>query len=505
MDYNNFKIKNKEFSGALSTENYLRKNYTDWYFKLSEFKKNNNLLNRNFKELLYCYFTGDTKDKMCICGNPLNFYSIEKGYSKYCSVSCSNKNTVGIIKKIKEEKYGDPNFNNKEKFKKTIKEKIRKDGEKILEKRRKSKMEKYGDPNYTNTEKIRKSKKKTTILEMNDKISIYEMKVIDVFENSSYLVYCDRCKKESKILNCRINLRVRNSIDPCPSCNNYNSGISSTEKEVVDFISTLGVDFIENDKKILGGSEIDIYLPSKKIGFEYNGLYWHSEMHLDPDYHLIKQRKAEEKGIKLINIWADDWEFKKEIVKSKIKHLLGITENNIFARKCKIDLIDFKTAKKFLNENHIQGFCPFKIAIGLIYENKLVSLCTFGSRKITGKCENEILRFTNLINYHIPGGFSKMLKEYIRIYNPESLVTFADKSWSPFIENTYTKNGFVFIKETDPNYWYIVGDKRSHRYNFRKNILVRLGYPKELTEREIMASRKIYRIYDCGQYKYKLI
>jgi len=39
---------------------------------------------------------------------------------------------------------------------------------------------------------------------------------------------------------------------------------------------------------------------------------------------------------------------------------------------------------------------------------------------------------------------------------------------------------------------------RYHRLNFKKNRLVREGFDKNKTEKQIMFDRKIYRIYDCG-------
>ena len=80
-----------------------------------------------------------------------------------------------------------------------------------------------------------------------------------------------------------------------------------------------------------------------------------------------------------------------------------------------------------------------------------------------------------------------------------SLTTSIIVSFDPI----YNKIGFEFLHCTKPNYYYIEDHKRYHRYNYRKDILVKLGYPKELTEKQIMMDRKIYRIYDCGQYKYK--
>jgi len=504
MDYREFKLLNIKYSGSLSRENYIKNNFNNWHGELMIYKEKNKITNMDFKELLYSYFNNDTSEKKCACGNDLKFYSIDKGYSLYCGVSCSNKGNVEIIKKVKLEKYGDPNYNNKDKFKESIKSKIEKDGGAILDKRRTTKMERYGDPNFTNVDKIIGSKRITVISSIDEKIKKFEVSVINLLPDSSYLICCKKCGATSHISNSRINSRIRNSTDPCPICNNYNTGISASENNLAEFIDSLGIEIIKNDRKTLGGMEIDILIPSLNIGFEYNGLYWHSDINLSNGYHIKKQDLAKERGIKLINVWEDDWEFKREIVKSKIKHTMGITENVVFARKCKLEKIDFNLAKNFLNTNHIQGFCPFKIAMGLKLDGELISICTFGSRKISGRSANEILRFTNKINYHVPGAFSKIMNQYIKEYEPEELITFADRSWSPDHNNLYSNNGFEFLYTTKPNYWYIVDKRRVHRFNYRKDVLVKLGYPASLTEREIMMDRGINRIYDCGQYKYKL-
>lgn len=506
MDYFLFKDLNQKSSGSLSREDYMMKNYPEFYLELTLFSKNNDLTEFSFKEKLYMYFRKDhNKEKMCVCGKKLKFQSIEKGFTKYCGAKCANKNTVSLIKEIKEKRYGDPNFNNKEKFKESIKKKILEDGESILEKRRKTKFIKYGDPNFTNTEKIQRSKRNTIVKSISDKLYPFDIEILNIEKNSSLKIFCKKCSKESIVHNSTFNARLRKEIDPCPICINYSSGKSSAEEEIVDFINTLGFYCKRNDRSLLNGLEIDIYIESKNIGFEYNGLYWHSELNMEPNYHINKQDLANSLGIKLINIWEDDWIDKKEIIKSKIRHLLGVSENIVFARKCNlVKDIDFIKVKEFLENNHIQGFCPYKNSIGLEYDGNLIALCTFGKRKISGSKYTELLRFTNKIGYHIPGGFSKILKEYIRAEDPKELITFADRSWSPDNNTVYEKNNFEYLYSTKPNYYYIINKKRVHRYSFRKDVLIKEGFDPKLTEREIMLDRGIYRIYDCGQYKFRL-
>lgn len=50
---------------------------------------------------------------------------------------------------------------------------------------------------------------------------------------------------------------------------------------------------IRKDHIVLRGKEIDFYLPKYKIGIEYDGVYWHSEVYKDKDYHLNKTLECE--------------------------------------------------------------------------------------------------------------------------------------------------------------------------------------------------------------------
>ena len=42
-----------------------------------------------------------------------------------------------------------------------------------------------------------------------------------------------------------------------------------------------------------------------------------------------------------------------------------------------------------------------------------------------------------------------------------------------------------------------------HRFNFRKDKLIKEGFDSNKTEHEIMLERRIYRIYDSGHLKFK--
>lgn len=288
-------------------------------------------------------------------------------------------------------------------------------------------------------------------------------------------------------------------VHECPKCAVLES---KGEDEIYAFlVGLLGEDnVIQHDRIILGPKEIDIYIPSLKIGIEYDGLYWHSEIVKDTNYHLQKTEDCENKGIRLIHIFEDEWHNKQVIVKSMLKNLLGKTDRRIYARKCEIRQVSAPVATSFLDSNHLQGRCPSMLKLGLFYNDELVSLMAFGKSRHfigNGKTEWELLRFCNKINTNVIGAASKLLKHFIQEYNPNEIVSYADRRIS--VGNLYEKLGFELYNKSKPNYFYIIDNERKYRFNFRKNILMKkYGCPSDMSEHEFCLSQKWYRIYDCG-------
>ena len=291
----------------------------------------------------------------------------------------------------------------------------------------------------------------------------------------------------------------------CPYCV---GNISKPESDISNFISKY-VEIDTNNRKILSNSkEIDILIPSKNIAFEYDGLVWHSEKFgKDKLYHLNKTNECLKKGIKLIHIFEDEWVYKRDIVESRIKNILGMTENKIYARKCKIKEISSNDSSLFLKLNHLQGDCKSKYRYGLFYNDELVSVMTFGHlRKNLGnhgnESEFELLRFCNKLNTNVVGGASKLLKYFINTIKSDRIISYADKRWSN--GSLYKILGFKYIRDSEPGYFYIFGQRRENRFKFRKDVLVKQGFDKNKSEHEIMLERGIYRIYDCGMMVFEM-
>ena len=289
--------------------------------------------------------------------------------------------------------------------------------------------------------------------------------------------------------------RTRSNLPLCTVCYPISNSRSIKEEELYKFISSVyGDEIIQSYRD---GLEIDIYLPELKLGFEFNGLYWHSEEYKDKNYHLDKTKYFNEKGIRIIHIWEDDWDYKCDIVKSQIRNWTGNTKNRIFARKCKV--VEIKSSN-FLNENHIQGIDKSSLKLGLFFEEELVSTMTFDRFEGRKKMEDggwNLSRFCNKLDTNVIGGASKLLKYFINKYNPSRIVSYADRDWS--IGDLYYKLGFEKINDSLPDYKYLVDNKRIHKSNFKKSKIEYLN-----TESEYIKSHGIERVWDCGKIKFEM-
>ena len=290
----------------------------------------------------------------------------------------------------------------------------------------------------------------------------------------------------------------------CTSCSHI---VSKQETEIAEFLADK-LDIIRHDRTIIPPFELDIVVPSKKMAIEYCGLYWHTEgMGKDKNYHLNKLNLCEDAGYRLITIFEDEWKYKKDIVKSRLKHILGISDcERVFARKCKIREIDNKTKNEFLERNHLLGKDVSSVRLGAFYGDRLVSVMTFSRGSVAKNNINpdsyELVRFCSDIDLHVVGIASKLLKYFKKNYFDGKIFSYSDKRWSD--GGLYKSLGFEKYGDVSPNYWYVVGDTRSHRFNFRKSALKEKlnAFNDVLTEYENMFLNGFDRVWDCGNVKW---
>lgn len=280
-------------------------------------------------------------------------------------------------------------------------------------------------------------------------------------------------------------------------------GVSNKEENLRDFIRSIykGT-IILNDRSVLNPYELDIYLPERNISFEFDGIYYHSNVFKDKWYHYNKTKQCSEKGIRLIHVFEDDWILRQPIVKSMIKSSLGIYEQKIYARKCVIKEIDFSTYKVFMDNNHLQGAVSATYYLGLFYNDKLVQCISFIKNGINNTWE--LNRMATVLNTQVIGGFSKLIQYGVRKLHIEEFVSYVFKAW--FDGKGYERCGLKFDYECPPVYWYIVKGEKTNRINFKKSNIERKVRNGELsyfnrndTEQDNMAKNGYTWIWDCGK------
>ena len=289
----------------------------------------------------------------------------------------------------------------------------------------------------------------------------------------------------------------------CPKCGHK---ISKPEDEIIKIIQRVNPQ--QRNRGLVENKEIDIYVPSIKLGIEYNGLRWHSEIFgKDRSYHINKLNECNKQGIKLVQIFEDEWINHREICESKLKQICGLNSKpKIFARKCELHKINDKNeAYEFLDKNHIQGRTGFTIAIGAYFNRNLVGVMTFKREK---EGYWDLNRFATDINHLCIGVGGKLFKYFTEHYDFKEVKSFADRRWTTNpTDNLYIKLGFELDSYIEPTYWYYNQKnnpyKRFHKFGFRKQHLHKqYGLPLTMTEREMTESLGYTRIWDCGLIKY---
>lgn len=318
----------------------------------------------------------------------------------------------------------------------------------------------------------------------------------------------------------------------CPHCDTANK-TSAKEKDLCAVVQALVPDqlIITNAQEYLQGRfEIDIVLPDRNIAFEFNGCVWHSEKTRKPStYHRNKMRMANEAGLRLIQIWEDDWDDRRDIVIRAIAHKLNALDRlpnvlehfdpmmteHIGARKLTACRVTGNQAKHFLECNHIQGAVTATFHYALIDSNgNIRAILSARSPRNNARMrrapgEWEIQRYATC--GVIPGGFTKLMKFAENDIRAQGHII---TRWISFSANDisdgsmYRACGFTFDSEQPPSYSYVGNINRWHREPKEKYQKKRFASDPKLiwddswTEHEAALTNGLYRIYDAGKIRW---
>lgn len=529
MDIEKFFLEENK-NGRKTVEKCLMKSHPSLCDEIKIFSKQNNLVNLSFKEEVYHFIHKLKEVPQCAnseCNKKLIFKrSLNEGYGVYCSLPCTNKceNHIGTVKLTNNEKYG----GNAPLCSEEIKDKVKKTNlerygvENIFEDNeyiKKKTLEKLGVDSplklqsikdrvvATNMKKfgvstpilLSSSRNKWRELAKNNFIESHpDLKIINI-NKDIITIECNICNNIYEIDRSVLRGRLETTTNPCIICHPIKDGVSIAEKELREFIDSLNLNIIPNNRSILDGQELDIYLPDLNIAIEYNGLIWHSEKYVEDDYHSEKTKGCKEKNINLIHIFEDEWNYKKEIVQGKLRSDLNKNISQILSEDCEIKEVSNVELNSFVNKNCFISGDTAGIKSGLYHGDELISVLQL---KLLSPNKYEILKFTNKLNINIVGSLKKLLNDFIQKYCPRKILKNEDIRWSDIY--LYSDFDFKLIKYSSPDYWYMTNRHKHHKSKYVKDILIKDGYNKNKSEHEIMFERKIYRIYDCGQNLYEL-
>jgi hypothetical protein len=281
------------------------------------------------------------------------------------------------------------------------------------------------------------------------------------------------------------------------------------EDELARYLQVWTGEQVIRQKPLVGGLRLDFFLPQRKIGIEYCGLFWHNEMSptpRGPQYHKEKMIKCAAEGTRLITIFEDEWKGRNEQCKGILRAQIGSFDKKIDARKGKVREISLGESRKFLNEQHLQGaVLRSNKAWGFYAEETLFAVMTFGPHPRQSH-ENVIIldRFAITNGVHIPGGASKLFsaaQNWLRETLVERIVSWSDNRWST--GGVYTKLGFTLAEDLPPDYSYVKAACPRERFSKQSQKKDRTACPQGLTESAWAAQRGLVRIWDCGKKRWE--
>lgn len=345
-----------------------------------------------------------------------------------------------------------------------------------------------------------RTKNRKKLIENREKIDIVD------YDGYNYKFLCQMCGSSFSYTQNVFKNRKENI---CPACfPRVFGGISKAQREIQEFIESLDFRCESNNRNIIHPLELDIYVPDKKLAIEYCGLYWHSELFRDKNYHFDKWKKCNDVGIKLLTIFENEWSDKKYQIKNIIRYNL-LNKKSMGARKVQLKrCVDVFAAKQFLKENHLQGSAGLYY-YGLYYDNELITVASFGKkRNMFGDRGSgfELVRYSTSVP--VVGGLNKILQRAKMDLEFEELDSYCDLRY--FTGSMYEYTGFDKIGLTI-GYWYYDGKKIYHRFGFTRSKLAEYATKRGIlvedadTERSLAKKMNLVKIFDCGQVKYKKV
>lgn len=267
----------------------------------------------------------------------------------------------------------------------------------------------------------------------------------------------------------------------CPKC--LLAGTSKLEIDLFEYVKSICPDAINGDRKILAGREIDIYVPSLKIGIEFNGLYSHStKFKKDVWYHQKKSDDAGAAGVRLIHIWSDEWLFNRNVIEGYLARILGVEQRRVFARQCEVVAVEGRDVREFLEHNHLQGFGRGGAGVVLKLGDETLAVALV--------VDGELSRWCVKLGVNLIGGFTRALAKL-----PRPLISYCDMA--KHTGEGYVASGWNEVDRRNiPQTFYVRG---KHRLSRQAGVKLAGGM-----SHDAIANAGLLRLNGCVQKKFLL-
>lgn len=481
---------------------------------------------------IYCK---DTHIVPCVvCGKPVPILDCEYyRLDRTCSVECSNNRRKSTCI----DKYGVPVASQFE----STKDKLRSKAKENEESRKQNCLLKYGFDNVAKVPSI-KNKIRNTIHsnEYQTKVHISNLKRYGVSYASQSLdvqnkmkltnlerygvEYPTQCETvKSKMIKTLYNTRIQDpsinhrsveaihdtckerygvdwpcQLEQCRQASGAKSNINNKFKSICESSGIL----LESEFH-LGSYSYDFRVVGQNTLIEIDPTYTHNAIGnhwtskgLSYDYHKLKSELAESKGFRCIHIF--DWDNYAKIID------IIRPKQVVYARHCTILEVSSIDCDSFLNSYHLQNTCRGQtIRLGLYYDGELIQLLSLGKPRYNKNYEWELLRLCSHSKYKVLGGASKLFKHFINTYEPNSIISYCDKS--KFKGDVYSEIG-MNLKYTAPpaKVW------SNGKQKITDNLLRQRGFDqifhtdfgKGTSNEGLMIEHGWLPVYDCGQAAY---
>jgi len=286
----------------------------------------------------------------------------------------------------------------------------------------------------------------------------------------------------------------------CPRCS---ANVTRPHRKVLELLDRLGIDYLVNDRTVIRPLELDIFVPSRNLGIEINGFFWHSDK---PTAHKDKLLRCRAQGVRLIQLWDTEIYESWPKVESLLVQILGKSVR-LGARKLEIRQVSNEVAYRFFDLHHMQGHrrqTRQATNLALVQDRKIYQVLSLDRPLFSKTHDLEITRLATRAGYSISGGAQRLFAHFRRQFGPKYVVSYCDQRL--FTGHVYETLGFTRVRWSKPNYWYVNAYEVLSRYQCQKHKLEDFleDFDPNLSEYANMQANRYLRVYDCGSVTYEI-